>query len=54
MNKRMKKDGKTSLWGLLMDGKFDIISQKSVKMQKKQEEKNENLSGYRWRRLYRV
>ena len=54
MNKRMKKDGKTSPWGLLMDGKFDIISQKSVKMQKKQEENNENLSGYRWRRLYRV
>lgn len=31
MNKRMKKDGKTSPWGLLMDGKFDIISPKVCK-----------------------
>ena len=50
----MNKIGKTAHEGLLSRWKFDIITQKSAQMQKKQEEKNENLSGYRWRRLYRV
>ena len=50
----MNKIGKTAHEGLLYGQKFDIIIQKSAQMQKKQEEKNENLSGYRWRRLYRV
>ena len=47
----MNKIGKTAHEGLLSRWKFDIITQKSAQMQKKQEEKNENLSGYRWRRL---